>query len=473
MRNTIQILLTAFLIMMAGCQNTGTESVGISDAELIQAIIDADKISVGMDGLPSNSKTIVEEDFNEYDGIDTKKAYGLGYEVSMDGKGQKMGHRCEVYFNLEGRKLDPNVKRGEKSDWDRDDDKGDWKCFDLVLPVTYVMPDGSTITVSSYDDDNWADIKVWYEANSDAEEKPALQYPVDISFETREGSTTLTVTNDEEMRGAYGRCGSGRDDDRDRECFELVYPVTYLMPDGSMITVENDEDWDPIKDWYDANPNAEGRPELQYPVDLVLDDETFTVNSAEEMGEIKRECWEDEDEGRECFALVYPVTFVMPDGSTITVETDDEAGWQEVKDWYDANPESDERPTLEYPIDIVYETDAGDSTVTINNESEMEAAKDECWDEWNDEEDDRECFELVLPVIFVMPDGSIITVENDEGWGNLRDWYMNNNETEEEPALQYPVDISYEDGTTLTINSDEEMEAAEEDCSDDEDGNRP
>ena len=471
MRYTIQILLTAFLIMMAGCQNSGTEPVGGSDAELIQAIIDADKISVGMDGLPSNSKIIVEEDYNEYDGIDAKKAYGLGYEVSMDGKGHKMGHRCEVYFNLEGRKLDPNNKRGDKSDWGRDDDKGDWKCFYLVLPVTYVMPDGSTITVSSDDDDNWAEIKAWYEANPDAEERPALQYPVDISFETREGSTTLTVTNDEELRGAYGRCGSGRDDDRDRECFELVYPVTYLMPDGSTITVENDEDWDLIKDWYDANPNTEGRPELQYPVDVVLDDETFTVNSAEEMGEIKRECWEDE--GRECFALVYPVTFVMPDGSTITVETDDEAGWQEVKDWYDANPESDERPTLEYPIDIVYETDAGDSTVTINNESEMEAAKDECWDDWNDEEDDRECFELVLPVTFVMPDGSTITVENDEGWGNLRDWYMNNNETEEEPALQYPVDISYEDGTTLTINSDEEMEAAEEDCSDDEGGNRP
>ena len=49
---------------------------------------------------------------------------------------------------------------------------------------------------------------------------------------------------------------------------------------------------------------------------------------------------------------------------------------------------------------------------------------------------------------------------------------MNNNETEEEPALQYPVIISYDDGTTVTINSDEEMEAAEADCWDD-DGNRP
>ena len=376
MRNTIQILLTAFLIMMVGCQDTDTESVGISDAELIQAIIDADKISVGMDGLPSNSKTIVEEDYNEYDGIDTKKAYGLGYEVSMDGKGHKMGHRCEVYFNLEGRKLDPNVKRGDKSDWDRDDDKGDWKCFDLVLPVTYVMPDGSTITVSSDDEDDWVQLKAWYDANPNSEEKPALQYPVDISFETRDGSITVTVTNDEEMRNAYLRCG-GRDDDN-RECFELVLPVSFVMPDGSTITVENDSGWVDLRSWYETNPDSEGRPELQYPVDILFDDETVTINNAEEMNMVKRECWEYEDEGRECFGLVYPVTFIMPDGSSIVVATDDEDGWQEVKNWYDANPESEERPTLQYPVDIIYRTIDGDSTVTINNEEEMEAAKDDC-----------------------------------------------------------------------------------------------
>jgi len=376
MKYTIQILLTAFLIMMTGCQNTGTEPVGLSDIELIQAIIDADKISVGMDELPSNSKTIVEEDYNEYDGIDTKKAYGLGYEVSMDGKGHKMGHRCEVYFNLEGRKLDPNVKRGDKSDWDRDDDKGDWKCFDLVLPVTYVMPDGSTITVSSDDEDDWVQLKSWYDANPNSEEKPALQYPVDILFETRDGSITVTVTNNEEMRNAYLRCG-GRDDDN-RECFELVLPVSFVMPDGSTITVENDSGWVDLRSWYETNPDTEGRPELQYPVDILFDDETVTINNAEEMNMVKRECWEYEDEGRECFGLVYPVTFIMPDGLSIVVATDDEDGWQEVKNWYDANPESEVRPTLQYPVDIIYRTIDGDSTVTINNEEEMEAAKDDC-----------------------------------------------------------------------------------------------
>jgi len=472
MRNTLQILFTIGLLLIVGCQDSGTESVGVSDAELIQAIIDADKIDIDIGELPSKSKIFIEEDYFDYDSENAKKAYGLGYEVNMAGKGHKMGHRCEVYFNLEGRRLDPREVGRDKKDWGRDDDKGDWKCFDLVLPVTYMMPDGSTITVNNDVDDSWSELKAWYEANPESEEKPTLQYPVDISFEGREGTTFITITNDEEMRGAYRRCDGGRDNNV-RECFELVYPVTYVMPDGSTITVHSDDDsWSELKAWYEANPESEERPDLQYPVDVVFDDETVTVNSAEEMGEMKRECWEDEDEGRECFALVYPVTFIMPDGSGITVTTDDEAGWQEVKDWYDANPESEERPTLDYPVDIVYETNDGETTVTVNNEEEMEALKDECRDAWNDDEG-RECFELVLPVSFVMPDGSTISVENEESWGNLREWYMNNNETEEEPALQYPVDISYEDGTTVTINSDEEMEDAEADCWDDDDGNRP
>ena len=46
----------------------------------------------------------------------------------------------------------------------------------------------------------------------------------------------------------------------------------------------------------------------------------------------------------------------------------------------------------------------------------------------------------------------------------LRAWYEANPDAEEEPTLQYPVDILYADGTTQTINNDEEMRAAEEEC---------
>ena len=381
MKSSIQIIFSAVLLMVISCQNGSTDSKGVSDSELIQAIIDADKISIGVDDLPSNSKTVIEYDYNEYESESAKKAYGLGYEVNMSGKGHKVGNRCEVYFNLEGRKLDPYGRNGDKdkSDWDRDNDKGDWKCFDLSLPVSYTMPDGSTITVS------------------------------------------------------------------------------------------NEEDWDAIKDWYEANPDSEEKPELQFPVNVEFDDEIVTVNSEEELRELKQECWLDENDKRECFYLVFPVTYIMPDGSTITVETkDDDAGWQLIKDWYDANPDSDERPTLQFPVDITYETENGDTTFTVNNDEEMIYVKSRCREEWanDDSEEDEECYEFVLPISFTMPDGSTITIENEEDWYNLREWYVNNSEAEEEPLLQYPVNVILldEEGTSVTLNNDEEMNALEEEC---------
>ena len=391
MRYSIQIIFSVFLLIFFSCQNGSTESKGISDAELIQAIIDADKISIGLDDLPSNSKTVIEYDYAEYESESAKKAYGLGYEVNMAGKGHKVGSRCEVYFNLEGKRLDPYGRNGDKdkSDWGRDYDKGDWKCFDLSLPVSYTMPDGSTITVS------------------------------------------------------------------------------------------NEEDWDAIKSWYEENPESEEKPVLQFPVNVEFDDETVTVNSEEELRELKQECWLDENDKRECFYLVFPVTYIMPDGSTITVETkDDDAGWQLIKDWYDANPDSDERPTLQFPVDITYETEDGDTTFTVNNDEEMIYVKSRCREEWanDDSEEDEECYEFVLPISFTMPDGTTITIENEEDWYNLREWYVNNSEAEEEPLLQYPVNVILldEEGTSVTLNNDEEMTALEEECWGNEDeGDRP
>ena len=393
MKYATQLIFSSMLLILISCQNSGTDPKDISDAELIQAIIDADKISIGIGELPSNSKTVIEYDYNEYESESANKAYGLGYEVNMSGKGHKVGSRCEVYFNLEGKKLDPYGRNGknDKSDWARDEDKGDWRCFDLLLPVTYEMPDGSTITV------------------------------------------------------------------------------------------ENEEDWDDLKEWYEENSDSEEKPELQFPVNVEFDDETITVNSAEELRELKQECWRDESKEIECFELVFPVTFIMPDGSTVTVETDDDAGWQEVKDWYDANSDSEERPTLQFPVDITYDTEEGDTTFTVNDDEEMEYLKRECREEWGNDnwEEDEECYEYVLPISFTMPDGTTITIENEEGWSSLREWYLNNSENEEEYLLQYPVNIilfdDEDEGTTVTINNEEEMNTVDEECrgNEGEGGDRP
>ena len=90
--------------------------------------------------------------------------------------------------------------------------------------------------------------------------------------------------NKEDFQGAWFI--DGKD-----ECFEFVYPITYIMPDGSTITVENEDDWDEIKNWYGVNPDVEEKPELQYPVDIIFQDGTIkTINNEEEMKSVYEYC---------------------------------------------------------------------------------------------------------------------------------------------------------------------------------------
>ena len=385
----LTIFVLPLLLMIAGCDLGVKQEYEISDAELIQMIIDADKVDIDISELPEQSQTYLNND-GEYDELGSRYASQLGYEVERIGKGSKSGRRGDVYFNVEGRKLNPNDwgKRGRGFGVGK---KEDWECFTLEFPVSFNMPDGSLVTVEADDEENWAEIKTWYETNQDSEERPTMQFPVGILFDEE----SLVIENQEEMRSAYQECYPKRDGewsrDRDETCFYLVYPVTYVMPDGSTISVTSDDEdgWSDLKDWYEENEDSEDKPELQYPVDIVVETEegssTVTINGEEEMAAAKREChteWEedwDEDDERDCFEYVLPVTFLMPDGSTITVE--DEEGWYSLRVWYEENRGYEEEPSIQYPIDISQETEEGLITVTLTSGEEMEEVYSECYDD--------------------------------------------------------------------------------------------
>ena len=385
----LTIFVLPLLLMIAGCDLGVKQEYETSDAELIQMIIDADKVDIDISELPEQSQTYLNND-GEYDELGSRYASQLGYEVERIGKGSKSGRRGDVYFNVEGRKLNPNDwgKRGRGFGVGK---KEDWECFTLEFPVSFNMPDGSLVTVEADDEENWAEIKTWYETNQDSEERPTMQFPVGILFDEE----SLVIENQEEMRSAYQECYPKRDGewsrDRDETCFYLVYPVTYVMPDGSTISVTSDDEdgWSDLKDWYEENEDSEDKPELQYPVDIVVETEegtsTVTINGEEEMAAAKREChteWEedwDEDDERDCFEYVLPVTFLMPDGSTITVE--DEEGWYSLRVWYEENRGYEEEPSIQYPITISQETEEGLITVTLTSGEEMEEVYSECYDD--------------------------------------------------------------------------------------------
>ena len=270
-------LILLSLLIFVGCENSMTKSDKMFDDQLMQDIIDAEKIDINMTDLPSLSRTVIDQDYNDYIEIDAKMASGLGYQVSMDGKGCKTGFHNEVYFNLEGRKLKSKKDRG---------DKDGFKCFELVLPATFVMPDGSSITVE--DENSYMAVRDWYANNSDSKEKPTLQYPVNIIY--RDGDTQ-TINNDEEMGNTKADCRKWDDDKKDWGCFRLVYPITFIMQDGSAISMIDNEDWMELKSWYEENPDKEERPLLEYPVEINYGDgSTKTINNDDEMSSAKEDC---------------------------------------------------------------------------------------------------------------------------------------------------------------------------------------
>ena len=154
-------------------------------------------------------------------------------------------------------------------------------CFKLVYPISITMPDATVL--SGNEETLWGAVKTWYETNSDSEEKPSLNYPIDILWK---GEIAKTINDDTELKIAKRYC-----DEEKEDCFKLVYPITWTMPDDTAISMNDETDWGEIKAWYEANSNSEEKMDLNYPVDVILKDGTTqAVADDSEMEVLKKNC---------------------------------------------------------------------------------------------------------------------------------------------------------------------------------------
>ena len=274
MKSKLALIMLSLLIFL-GCDNFSTKSDGTSDDDLITAIIESEQEDIAIEEMPALSRNTINQEYNDFIEVDAHMAPDLGYQVSMDGNNYKPGDHNEVYFNLQGRKL--ISKRGKHN-------KGGFKCFELVLPVTFIMSDSTSIIIEQEND--YGDVKTWYIHHPDSKEKPHLQYPVNIIYKD---GITETINDDEEMRSIKDVCRK-RDDKKYWNCFKIEYPITFILDDGSTISMEDTEDWAELKTWHEANPDSE-KPTIQYPVVITYrNGTTQTINNDEEMKNTKDNC---------------------------------------------------------------------------------------------------------------------------------------------------------------------------------------
>lgn len=258
----------------------------LSDTELIEAIQSASDLQeISQENLPNEANTTLSQEYSESFLSQVQIAPSLGYAVTMRQETGAMAGRGEnVYFDLNGRRLDPDNEGVHKRRPKNRRKKG---CFEIVYPVSFVMPDASLITLESKKDR--ALIKDWYEANPDIEEEPSLFFPVDF---TLEDGSTQTINSEAELETLMDIC----DDRHHKRCFEFVYPFSLTMPDASTITLNSKEDRKLVKEWYEANPDTDEDPEFVYPISVTLEDGTTqTINDETELDALIENCEGDDD----------------------------------------------------------------------------------------------------------------------------------------------------------------------------------
>ncbi|MEM9673680.1 MAG: hypothetical protein AAF992_13895 [Bacteroidota bacterium] len=260
----------------------------LDESDLIEAIISStNKQMIDTETLPASALTAIDENYSEDFISAAQFAPELGYEVDVQRtQGAWLGERSQLYFDTNGREL--RTEGGELEPGERPERKRRYRrprvrdCFEFVFPLSITMPDGSTITLESGSD--WSDVRVWHQENPEVEGRPAFDYPIEVVFD----GENQVINNQDEMHRLKFAC---REANRKPRCFEMVFPLSLTMPDGSTITLESREDRAEVKAWHEANPDVRERGTLVFPVDILYTSgETLTINSAEELQQAKVDC---------------------------------------------------------------------------------------------------------------------------------------------------------------------------------------
>jgi hypothetical protein len=183
-------------------------------------------------------------------------------------------------------------------------------------------------------------------------------------------------------RGGLGRFG----------CYELVFPVNIVLPDGSSVEVYSYDDIKlALRNYFQNNSGQRPkkvRPHLsfEFPISVLSQDgELITLNSQDELLELRRACAGATfgnhdprghgDRRLTCFEVVFPITIEFPDGTTVEVSSRQEMR-QAVRQWHSNNPGQPARPKIVFPLTVKMTEDG--ALVTVNSPEELRQLKADC-----------------------------------------------------------------------------------------------
>ncbi|GLR19785.1 hypothetical protein [Portibacter lacus] len=169
-----------------------------------------------------------------------------------------------------------------------------------------------------------------------------------------------------------------------------------------------------------------------------------------------------------CYRANFPLTIVFSDETTSEV-ADRREFVSALKTWKEANPDAEERPTIQFPFSI---TRLDGEIIEVNSQEEIAVLRAECRIYQNRHRKcgafgrylDNKCFEVQLPISVVMADGEVIEIEEKRDMKDvLKSWLSNR--PDEIPEVSFPISVTMKDsGEVVEIEDNEAFDALVEAC---------
>jgi hypothetical protein len=273
------LLIFTLIFMVTSCDDNMSYKQEMSDTQLIEAIIsDPNKFEIEEADVPSMSLYAIGEEYYDYMMYKAEISPEYGYQISLGDMALDAGDMTEIFFAKDGRKLGGRDGMEERKRHNK-------RCFKFVFPLTFSLGETS-YTANDYQEFRDA-MKANYEETGE-KQKPVFVFPIQIQFGRGDEVETVTINSDEELKEAFQAC---RGEEDDKKCFTFGFPVSFTMPDGSVLTAEDEKDLEEkMGAFYESYTGEKKRPEVVFPVDLMFEDgSSLTVNSPEEM----KQAWID------------------------------------------------------------------------------------------------------------------------------------------------------------------------------------
>ena len=284
------LLIFTLIFMFTSCDDNMSYKQEMSDTQLIEAIIsDPNKFEIEEADVPSMSLYAIGEEYYDYMMYKAEISPEYGYQISLGDMALDAGDMTEIFFAKDGRKLGGRDGMEERKRHNK-------RCFKFVFPLTFSLGETS-YTANDYQEFRDA-MKANYEETGE-KQKPVFVFPIQIQFGRGDEVETVTINSDDELKEAFQAC---RGEEDDKKCFTFGFPVSFTMPDGTVLTAEDEKDLEEkMQAFYESYTGEKKRPEVVFPVDLIFEDgSSLTVNSPEEMKQAwKENCKRDGDEESE------------------------------------------------------------------------------------------------------------------------------------------------------------------------------